>query len=977
MTEKIHAILKNVFGYDAFRPFQAEIIGNILAKKDVLVVMPTGGGKSLCYQIPALVFDGLTIVISPLISLMKDQVAQLTQAGVPAAVLNSSLSPVEYRNNVRQIKQKKAKLLYLAPEALLKPNMLELLSSVKVECLAIDEAHCISQWGHDFRPEYRQLIKARSSFPKAVCAALTATATPRVREDIKASLQMDGGCEFVASFNRENLFIQFVPKDNPIRQALQFIQKFEDQSGIIYCHSRKQVENLHEIISDNGFSAAPYHAGLSDIERNRNQEAFIRDDVQIIVATIAFGMGIDKPNVRFVVHFDLPKNIESYYQEIGRAGRDGLRSHCLLLFSYADVQKIKYFIDQKEPAEKRVANIHLSALLRFAETEICRRIPLLNYFGEDYTIDKCHMCDNCLAEEKEKVDLTVAAQKFLSCVKRTGEKFGSLHIIDVLRGSKASKVMQFGHQKLSTYGIGQEYSKKQWQQMFRQFLHQGLMAQDMEFGGLKVTDKGWHVLKGSLKVQGQPAQEQAVDRLVEESHRVEDLEIHQPLFELLRKERKKLADASGVPPYVIFSDKTLLEMATFFPGSKDSLLDIHGVGTVKCAKFGATFLKIIDRYCRENEIQERPRRTRKSLAGSPAKSAPVKSDKPRYMHVGDIFNTGRSVRDIMEIFNIKQSTVIEHLTKYVMEGFALRSDEIFVLSTLPSDQKNVVLKAFDKCGSEYLKPAFDALNAAVSYDDLKILRLHHLARQKAAEESIPSDRAKVPCLKDIICLANSRKYAGHCIAGKEIADNQVGNWIRPVSSRDCGELSPNDIIMQNGKIPALLDIITVPLNKHCPQFCQTENFDIDGSRRWIQKGAFPNSEVSRLCDEADHLWINGYHSYQGLNDRVPLNQADLDLSSSLLFIKPDRLTFIVAENSKLLKKVRAKFDYRGETYCLTVTDPLVENQYLKVNMGEYPVDNNIAYLCVSIGEPHEGYRYKLVAGVVLIYRYSSLKVALK
>ena len=285
-----------------------------------------------------------------------------------------------------------------------------------------------------------------------------------------------------------------------MEQTIQFIQKFSGQSGIIYCFSRKQVEDLNAVLTDNGFSARPYHAGLAAVERNRNQEAFIRDDVQIIVATIAFGMGIDKPNVRFVVHFDLPKNIESYYHEIGRAGRDGLKSHCLLLFSYADVQKIKYFIDQKAPAEKRVANIHLGALLRYAESENCRRIPLLNYFGENYTVDTCNMCDNCLSEEKNLVDLTVEAQKFLSCVKRTGERFGSAHLIDVLRGSKAKKVFQFGHQTLSTYGIGNDYSKRQWQQLSRQFLHKGLMLQDMEFGNLKVTDSGWSVLRGDKTV---------------------------------------------------------------------------------------------------------------------------------------------------------------------------------------------------------------------------------------------------------------------------------------------------------------------------------------------------------------------------------------------------------------------------------------------------------------------------------------------
>jgi len=734
MTAQAQSILKSVFGYDNFRPLQAEIIKNILDRKDVLVVMPTGGGKSLCYQIPALVFEGLTVVISPLISLMKDQVEQLQQLGVSATVLNSALSAAEYRRNVRLVRSKAAKLLYLAPEALLKPNMLELLSSVRVDCLAIDEAHCISQWGHDFRPEYRRLIEARANFPKAACVALTATATPRVRADIQTSLQMASDREFVASFNRENLFIQVEPKDNPLEQTLQFIQKFENQSGIIYCHSRKQVESLYEVLRTNRFSAKPYHAGLADAERSLNQEAFIRDDVQIIVATIAFGMGIDKPNVRFVLHYDLPQNIESYYQEIGRAGRDGLKSHCLLLFSYADVQKIKYFIEQKAPAEKRVANIHLSALLRFAESEICRRIPLLNYFGEDHTIEKCSTCDNCLAEEKEKVDLTIAAQKFLSCIKRTGERFGGVHIIDVLRGSKAKRVLQFGHQKLSTYGIGKDYSKKQWQQMSRQFLHKGLMAQDMEFGSLKLTDKGWEVLKGRLEVWGQLAQEDTVAKLVEESRRADALNFNPQLFDILRRKRKELADSAGVPPYVIFSDKTLIEMAAYFPRSRENLLDIHGVGAVKCDRFGAIFLEIIDRFCRENDIAEQPKKPYNVLPGIPRNSTTKKSGKPRHVHVGDIFNSGRSIAEIMDIFHVKQPTVIDHLTKYANEGQALRCDEIFTLSNLPPDQKKVVLKTFDQCGSAYLKPAFDALDGTVSYDDLKLLRLYYLAKKGGSRD---------------------------------------------------------------------------------------------------------------------------------------------------------------------------------------------------------------------------------------------------
>ena len=605
--EHARSILKSVFGYDEFRPLQSDIIANVLAKTDALVVMPTGGGKSLCYQIPALIFEGLTIVISPLISLMKDQVEQLTQSGVAAAVLNSSLSPEAYRRNINLVKRKEARLVYLAPEALLKSSMLELLSAVKIECLAIDEAHCISQWGHDFRPEYRRLIEAREYFSDAACVALTATATPRVREDIRTSLHMNSGREFVASFNRENLFIRILPKDNPVGQTIQFIRNFPDQSGIIYCFSRKQVEDLSDTLEDEGFSVRPYHAGLLDQERHRNQEAFIRDDVQIIVATIAFGMGIDKPNVRFVVHYDLPKNIESYYQEIGRAGRDGLKSHCLLLFSYGDVQKIKYFIDQKNDHEKRVANNHLSALLRFAETEVCRRLPLLHYFGEDYHTDKCNMCDNCLAEDKEKVDLSIAAQKFLSCVKRTGQKFGGIHIIDVLRGSRVKKVMQFGHQKLSTYGIGKDYSKKQWQQLSRQFLHKGLMDQDMEFGSLKLTAKGWDVLKGDLTIWGQLEQQPPSAQPAKDTNRIDDLDYDRELFEILRKTRKELADQSGVPPFVIFADKTLVEMATYFPQSSESLLDIHGVGAVKCKKFGPLFQDIIGQYCRQHQIEERPK----------------------------------------------------------------------------------------------------------------------------------------------------------------------------------------------------------------------------------------------------------------------------------------------------------------------------------------------------------------------------------
>ena len=595
--ERAEAILEDIFGYSEFRPLQREIIGNVLKKRDALVIMHTGGGKSLCYQIPALIFDGLTVVVSPLISLMKDQVEQLRELNAPAVHLNSALPDEEYNNNIARLRKKEVKLLYLAPEALLAPRMLSLLSSLQVDCLAIDEAHCISEWGHDFRPEYRQIAEVRSRFPSAVCIALTATATPRVREDIGRNLRFEASSEFISGFDRENLFLQVIPKTDPLSQTVAFLREHPDQSGIIYCFSRRQVDELYEVLEGRGFSVRPYHAGLSDSDRMENQELFIRDDVQIIVATIAFGMGINKPNVRFVIHYDLPKNIDTYYQEIGRAGRDGLRADCLLLFSYGDIRKIKYFINQKEGEERRIAEIHLNALLQFAETDGCSRQPLLGYFGEVYTAEKCDMCDNCLAGDRKRVDITIAAQKFLSCIKRTGELFGTNHIIDVLRGSQSQKVLKFKHERLSTYGVGREFSQKQWSHLSRQFLRHGLMDQDVKHGSLKLTQKAYEVFKGAEKVWG----------IIEEEHviykkrRVSELDYDGVLFEKLRKKRKELADRGNMPPYIVFSDKTLIEMATFFPRTRESLLIIHGVGSVKYKKYGTAFLRIIDLYCRERE----------------------------------------------------------------------------------------------------------------------------------------------------------------------------------------------------------------------------------------------------------------------------------------------------------------------------------------------------------------------------------------
>ncbi len=714
MIDKADSILKNIFGYDIFRPLQREIILNVLSKKDSLVIMPTGGGKSLCYQIPALIFNGLTIVVSPLISLMKDQVEQLNEYGVLAIFLNSSLSPEDYRVNEEKIRNNKVKLLYVAPETLSMEKTLNLLSSVKVDCLTIDEAHCISEWGHDFRPEYRQLAEIKLHFPEAASVALTATATPRVQDDIIKNLHLNNSKKFLASFNRQNLYIQVVRKVSPLEQTLDFLGKYPDQSGIIYCFSRRQVDDLYEELHYRRFSVLPYHAGLSDSERKRNQEQFIKDDVQIIVATIAFGMGINKPNVRFVIHHDLPKNIESYYQEIGRAGRDGLKAHCLLLFSYADIRKIIYFIDQKEDKEKRIAKLHLDALVRYAETYECRRIPLLTYFGEKYSQDNCSMCDNCNAEAKDLTDVTIRAQQFLSCIKRTGEIFGAVHITDVLRGSKSNKVIAKNHDSLSTYGIGSDLSKEQWMSLSRQFIQKNLIEKDLEFGSLKVTGKGNEVLKSKRNVMGKLEAEE-----IKFTARAEtDIDFDKNLFEILRSKRKEIADNSGIPPYVIFPDKTLIEMSAYFPQTNNELLKIHGVGKVKFNRNGKKFLKLITDYCRKNQISSITK-TRKQRDNRITKAGKTR----RYIVVAEAYQSGRQVEDILNEFNFKLGTFLSHLNRYVTEGNIVNTDGLLPLLEIDSGQQKIVMNLFDELGTDLLRPVYDELDGKVSYNDLQILRL--------------------------------------------------------------------------------------------------------------------------------------------------------------------------------------------------------------------------------------------------------------
>ena len=590
--------LRTVFGYTEFRPYQQQIIESLLRGDDMFVVMPTGGGKSLCYQIPALCRPGVGIVVSPLISLMKDQVDALLATGVRAAHYNSTLSAGEARRVLSALHGNELDLLYIAPERLMGDQFLERLSSIPIALFAIDEAHCISQWGHDFRPEYTQLGRLRTLFPQTPIMAVTATADPQTRNDIMRRLRIPAESCLVAGFDRPNIRYQVVEKRKPFDQLCDFLASRGDDAGIVYALSRKRVEEVTERLKGAGIAAAAYHAGLKDTERSRVQEAFLRDDVRIVVATVAFGMGIDKPNVRFVVHYDVPKNIESYYQETGRAGRDGLPAEALLLFGYGDVAVARGIIETGGNGEQNRIELHkLNAMVGFAEARSCRRRVLLGYFGERLD-DDCGNCDMCLSPP-EQYDATEVARKALSCVFRVGQRFGMGHVIDVLRGSRGERVLQLGHDRLSTYGIGKELSQDEWSSVLRQLIHLGYLEQDMgNYSVLKLTAAAKPLLKGEQQLVLARSRVRAVTpkKQPKKGSGGGPLQYDPDLFQALRVLRKELADEQHVPPFVIFGDATLVELAAYLPQDAESLLKINGVGAHKLGKYGAKFLEAIREY---------------------------------------------------------------------------------------------------------------------------------------------------------------------------------------------------------------------------------------------------------------------------------------------------------------------------------------------------------------------------------------------
>jgi ATP-dependent DNA helicase RecQ len=699
---------------------QEEIIQDALAGRDVVALLPTGGGKSLCFQLTALARPGLTVVVSPLIALMKDQVDALQANGIAATFLNSSLIPQESQARLRSLHRGDYQLLYMAPERLMLPSSLIDLQRWQVNLLAIDEAHCISEWGHDFRPEYRRLVELRERFPSLPIMALTATATGRVRDDISNLLKLQNPACYVASFNRPNLTYRVQAKGNPAEQVLAFLQAQPQESGIVYCQSRKTTELLAERLQAHGIKAQPYHAGLTTEERTHHQELFLRDEVQVICATIAFGMGINKPNVRFVIHYDLPKNLESYYQETGRAGRDGLPSECVLLFSAGDTVKQQRFINEKPGInEQEIAYKQLQQMVQYAECPTCRRVELLTYFGEEYTSTNCEGCDNCLSP-RDTFDGTEIAETLLSCIETiydtSGFRVGLNHVIAVLTGANTEKIRRWRHNQLPMYGQGKTHSRPTWAAMARELIRLGYLRQATEaFSVLEITEQGQAFTQERHTIM----LTKPINEPLRKTQPAEGLAHDESLFDRLRQLRKTLADERDVPAYVIFSDVALRQMAQNYPTNEQEFLRISGVGSRKLEEFGAAFLGGIAEYLERNPRQDF---SKTSAAPSPRTPALGKL-KPLSGTIQEtlrLFQRGFSVEHIAKQRGLATSTIYGHLEQATQAGEPMDLNQL-----MTAEQQAQIASAFAQTGLGNLTGAKELLGDLYDYGQLRLFRVVH------------------------------------------------------------------------------------------------------------------------------------------------------------------------------------------------------------------------------------------------------------
>ena len=718
----IHDTLKTVFGFQTFRPNQESIIKNILDSRDVFAVMPTGGGKSLCYQLPATLMHGTSVVISPLISLMKDQVDAAVENGIQAAFINSSMDPDEVSDVYRMLKYNKIRLLYIAPERFAMPHFLERLKTAAISMFAIDEAHCISEWGHDFRPDYLGLSLIPEMFPDVPIAAFTATATRRVQEDIIHKIGLRKPHIVRASFDRPNLFYEVKAKSRIELQILEFLRDRPGESGIIYRTTRDSVMETAGFLKTKGIAALPYHAGLSADERTMNQDAFNRDEVQVIVATIAFGMGIDKSNLRFIIHADLPKNIEGYYQETGRAGRDGEPAHCLLFFRRGDIPKIRYFINEiTDDSERFIAIEKLNQIVGFATHNVCRRRQLLRFFGEGYPRDNCGACDIC-SGSVEQIDITTDAQIILSAISRTRQRFGIGHIIDIVTGADTKRIRELGHNDIKTYGTGKGRDKKYWRSIVDELIAQEAVMQEGDpYPVMKITQKGSDILFGRERIMALRKEEIKA----ETARKKDEVEGYDGiLFERLRTVRKRIAEGQKVPPYIIFSDRTLHEMCRRFPPTLSEMRKISGVGDAKLERYGKDFIQEIKLYHDENPGisilgGESGGSGRAVLTQKKKKGETVEET---YM----FFKGGMSLDDIAKLRSLAPSTIVSHLERLILDGRDIDMDRL-----VDPGKRLKIEEFFQSIEGWGLNPVVEHFTGMVSHEEARLVRAHLLRNHQA------------------------------------------------------------------------------------------------------------------------------------------------------------------------------------------------------------------------------------------------------
>ncbi|CAN5904562.1 DNA helicase RecQ [soil metagenome] len=710
--------LKEVFGYNQFRGNQEAIIQNIMQGKNTFVIMPTGAGKSLCYQLPALALPGTAVVISPLIALMKNQVDQLNAFGVNAQFMNSTLTKAEMNRVKKETISGEVKLLYVAPESLTKEETLEFMKKATVSFVAIDEAHCISEWGHDFRPEYRRIRGIIDQIGDLPIIALTATATPKVQLDIQKNLQMDDASVFKSSFNRANLYYEVRPKHNTKKQLIQYIKKNKGKSGIIYCLSRKKVEEIAELLRVNDVKALPYHAGLDPQVRITNQDAFLNEDADVIVATIAFGMGIDKPDVRFVIHYDAPKSIEGYYQETGRGGRDGLEGNCVMFYSYEDIQKLEKFNKDKPVTERDNSKLLLQEMSAYADSAVCRRRQLLHYFGEEYGKD-CGFCDNCL-HPKEKFEGEAEVLLVLKTVVQTDQRFGMDHIVAMVTGLSNQYVTSYGHDKLEVFGQGKEQDARFWNSVVRQALLFGFLEKDIDnIGVIKITEKGQHYIQNphSIKLSKDHDYEQEVQEEEEKEETQSSAGHDTLLFDMLKALRKKLAKEMDLPPYVLFQDPSLKEMATTYPTTKEDLAHVSGVGMGKVNKFGKPFLALIAKYVEDNDIV---------TAADVVVKTTVNKSKLKIYIIQQI-DKKMDLEEIASSKGITMAELIEEIEHICYSGTKLNLN-YYINGVLDEERQEEVYDYFMNASTDNIAAALKALGTDdYTEEDLRLMRIKFLS----------------------------------------------------------------------------------------------------------------------------------------------------------------------------------------------------------------------------------------------------------